>query len=73
MSYASVAAHNAPPPSQQPHPDPSLLTTEDDVSGGSLPDVSRNVNVAPHDFKSNPQVSFIARDCWVILTLYNRL
>ncbi|KAF8607997.1 hypothetical protein BDV93DRAFT_536730 [Ceratobasidium sp. AG-I] len=54
MSYASVAAHNAPPPSQQPHPDPNLFTTEEDVNGGSLPDVSHNVNVAPHDFKSNP-------------------
>ncbi|QRV72440.1 hypothetical protein RhiJN_15357 [Ceratobasidium sp. AG-Ba] len=54
MSYASVAAHNAPPPSQQPHPDQSLYTTEEDVTGGSLPDVSHNVNVAPHDFKSNP-------------------
>ncbi|KAG8688438.1 hypothetical protein FRC08_011439 [Ceratobasidium sp. 394] len=54
MSYASVAAHNAPPASQQPHPDQNLYTTQHDVSGGSLPDVSRNVNVAPHDFKSNP-------------------
>lgn len=57
MSYASVAAHNAPPPSQQPHPDPNLLTTQDDVSGGSLPDLSNSVNVAPSDFKSNPHVS----------------
>ncbi|KAG9118652.1 hypothetical protein FRC07_006733 [Ceratobasidium sp. 392] len=54
MSYADVAAHNAPPPSQQPHPDQNLYTTQEDVSGGSLPDVSHNVNVAPHDFKSNP-------------------
>ncbi|KAG8681726.1 hypothetical protein FRC09_017293, partial [Ceratobasidium sp. 395] len=54
MSYADVAAHNAPPPSQQPHPDQNLYTTQEDVSGGSLPDVTRNVNIAPHDFKSNP-------------------
>ncbi|CAE6427924.1 unnamed protein product [Rhizoctonia solani] len=55
MSYADVARQNAGDPSEQPRPDPSLLTTEQDVSGGSLPDISRNVNVAPSDFKSNPQ------------------
>ncbi|KAB5595448.1 hypothetical protein CTheo_1125 [Ceratobasidium theobromae] len=54
MSYASVAAHNAPHPSEQPRPDPNLLTTPNDVSGGSLPDVTNTVNVAPSDFKSNP-------------------
>ncbi|CAE6436746.1 unnamed protein product [Rhizoctonia solani] len=54
MSYADAARQNAGDPSQQPRPDPNLLTTEQDVSGGSLPDISRSVNVAPSDFKSNP-------------------
>lgn len=56
MSYASIASHNAPAPEDQPHPDQALYTTQEDVSGGSLPDVSRNVNIAPSDFKSNPHV-----------------
>ncbi|KIM45025.1 hypothetical protein M413DRAFT_441669 [Hebeloma cylindrosporum] len=30
MSYASVAANNAPPPSEQPKPDPALLNTVPD-------------------------------------------
>ncbi|KAJ1308743.1 hypothetical protein OPQ81_004434 [Rhizoctonia solani] len=54
MSYADIARQNAGDPSEQPRPDPNLLTTEQDVSGGSLPDVSRSVNIAPSDFKSNP-------------------
>ncbi|CCO26396.1 hypothetical protein RSOLAG1IB_03573 [Rhizoctonia solani AG-1 IB] len=54
MSYADVARQNAGDPSEQPRPDPNLLTTEQDVSGGSLPDITRGVNVAPSDFKSNP-------------------
>jgi hypothetical protein len=29
--YSEVAAKNAPPPSQQPHADPALLTTSDDI------------------------------------------
>ncbi|KAG8746828.1 hypothetical protein FRC10_003350 [Ceratobasidium sp. 414] len=57
MSYASVAARNAPSQSQQPHPDQNLYTTQQDVSGGALPDVSRKVNAAPHDFKSNPHTA----------------
>ncbi|CAE6428136.1 hypothetical protein ACGC1H_000715 [Rhizoctonia solani] len=54
MSYADAARQNAGDISQQPRPDPNLLTTKDDVSGGSLPDITRGVNVAPSDFKSNP-------------------
>ncbi|PWN48249.1 hypothetical protein IE53DRAFT_319775 [Violaceomyces palustris] len=50
MSYASVAAKNAPPESQQPHPDPNLLEgrqPHDDVNQGA-PDVnSSKVNVVP--------------------------
>ncbi|KAF8760107.1 hypothetical protein RHS01_01810 [Rhizoctonia solani] len=57
MSYADAARQNAGDPSQQPRPDPNLLTTEQDVSGGSLPDISRSVNVAPSDFKSNPHLT----------------
>ncbi|KAG8691188.1 hypothetical protein FRC11_006058 [Ceratobasidium sp. 423] len=55
MSYADAARQNAGDLSQQPRPNPNLLTTEQDVSGGSLPDVSRSINVAPSGFKSNPQ------------------
>lgn len=55
MSYASVAAHNAPPPSEQPHADPSLLTTPSDVQpAATAVDDSAKVNVAPADFKSHP-------------------
>ncbi|CAG7855194.1 SubName: Full=Related to 40S ribosomal protein S18-Coprinopsis cinerea {ECO:0000313/EMBL:CCA74180.1} [Serendipita indica DSM 11827] len=54
MSYAAVAAHNAPPPSQQPHPDLGLLNTArptDQV----IPDVDTGkVNVVSHDFKQHP-------------------
>ncbi|KAN0064169.1 hypothetical protein ACQY0O_003336 [Thecaphora frezii] len=53
MSYASVAAHNAPPESEQPKPDPTLLEGQNvdhsDVST-HLPDVdSGKVNVIPSD------------------------
>lgn len=55
MSYASVAAHNAPPPSEQPHADQSLLTTASDVQPvATAVDDSAKVNVAPSDFKSHP-------------------
>jgi hypothetical protein len=52
-SYADVAAHNAPPPSQQPKPDPNLLEGGGDHSSTpgttiSHPDVdSGKVNVVP--------------------------
>ncbi|EPQ27612.1 uncharacterized protein PFL1_04750 [Pseudozyma flocculosa PF-1] len=53
MSYASVAAHNAPPESEQPRPDPGLLEGQNvdhsDVNN-HLPDVdSGKVNVIPSD------------------------
>ncbi|EUC67543.1 hypothetical protein RSOL_548200, partial [Rhizoctonia solani AG-3 Rhs1AP] len=38
MSYADAACLNAGNISQQPRPNPNLLTTEEDV-GGSLPDI----------------------------------
>ena len=47
-SYADVAAHNAPAPSEQPHPDPSLLEGSNNGKTTSLPDVdSGKVNVVP--------------------------
>ncbi|KAG0707305.1 hypothetical protein DFH29DRAFT_896775 [Suillus ampliporus] len=53
MSYASVAARDAPPPSDQPHPDPALLTTERSPSSNVIDDTSK-VNVVSRDFKENP-------------------
>ncbi|KZS98306.1 hypothetical protein SISNIDRAFT_448509 [Sistotremastrum niveocremeum HHB9708] len=55
MSYASVASHNAPPPSQQPHPDHGLLNTQRETPG--LVDDTTKVNMAPRDFKSNPHTT----------------
>jgi hypothetical protein len=51
-SYADVAGHNAPAPSQQPKPDPGLLEGSNNRGAGttttSLPDVDSNkVNVVP--------------------------
>lgn len=53
MSYASVAATNAPPSSQQPHADPSLLTTATPTAS-TVADDSAKVNVVPVDFKEHP-------------------
>lgn len=53
MSYASVAAQNAPPPSQQPRPDPALLTTEP-PSANNIADDAAKVNIVSSDFRSNP-------------------
>ncbi|KAG8753312.1 hypothetical protein FRC14_006149 [Serendipita sp. 396] len=54
MSYAQVTAHNAPPPSQQPHADLRLLNTERGVEHAH-PDVDMgHVSVVPHDFKQHP-------------------
>lgn len=53
MSYASVAAHDAPPLSEQPHPDPALLTTERRSASNVIDDTSK-VNVVSSDFKENP-------------------
>jgi len=53
MSYASVASHNAPPPSQQPHADPSLLNTRPSTANNIADDAAK-VNVVSTDFKSNP-------------------
>jgi len=53
MSYASVASHNAPPLSQQPHPDPALLTTQPPTADNIADDASK-LNIVGPDFKSNP-------------------
>ncbi|KAF9047254.1 hypothetical protein BJ165DRAFT_1464768 [Panaeolus papilionaceus] len=50
MSYASVAAHNAPPPSQQPQPDPALLNVTPPTSTSQI-NTSSKVNLVAPDFK----------------------
>ncbi|KAG1866744.1 hypothetical protein F4604DRAFT_2023346 [Suillus subluteus] len=52
MSYASVVAHDAPPSSEQPRPDPALLTTERSAASNVVDDTSK-VNVVSNDFKEN--------------------
>jgi len=53
MSYASVAAHNAPPPSEQPQPDTSLLNTSP-PKHPNLADDAAKVNIVAPDFKEEP-------------------
>ena len=53
MSYASVAARNAPSPDNQPRPDPALLTTEA-PTGSSIIDSTSKLNVVAPDFKEHP-------------------
>lgn len=56
MSYAAVAAENAPPVSQQPRPDPALLNithpTHSDIT-----DDARKVNVVGPDSKEHPRTT----------------
>jgi hypothetical protein len=40
MSYAAVTAHNAPPLSQQPHPDLGLLNTTA-ANDETIPDIDK--------------------------------
>lgn len=49
MSYANVAAHNAPPPALQPHADPGLLNIVPPTT--ETVDVDAKVHVVPHDYK----------------------
>ncbi|KAA1472860.1 hypothetical protein DENSPDRAFT_839246 [Dentipellis sp. KUC8613] len=56
QSYASIAAENAPPPSLQPHADPSLWTTPTDPPVATADDTSK-VNVVPTDFKQRPETT----------------
>ncbi|KAI0309080.1 hypothetical protein OF83DRAFT_1180046 [Amylostereum chailletii] len=53
MSYASVAAHNAPPVSEQPQPDPSLLNTAPSTHP-DVADETSKVNIVSADFKEHP-------------------
>ncbi|EGN99908.1 hypothetical protein SERLA73DRAFT_180205 [Serpula lacrymans var. lacrymans S7.3] len=53
MSYASIAAHDAPPPSQQPHANPSLLNTHSS-SVDNIADDASKVNVVSSDFRETP-------------------
>lgn len=56
MSYASVAAHNAPPAALQPKPDPSLLTTEPPTQDNIADDAAK-LNVVAPDFKQHPETT----------------
>ena len=67
MSYAAVAAHNAPPPSEQPKPDPSLLTTEVPTANNVIDDTAK-VNVASPDFKAHPATVTSETDIYVEVT-----
>lgn len=51
MSYASVAASNAPPPSEQPKPDPALLNTSPSTHVVPHNDTAE-VNTVLPDFKN---------------------
>ncbi|KAK7692713.1 hypothetical protein QCA50_004346 [Cerrena zonata] len=53
MSYASVAAHNAPPRSEQPQPDFGLLNTEPPTADNIADDAAK-LNIVSPDWKSNP-------------------
>lgn len=59
MSYAQVAANNAPPISEQPHPDPALFQTAADREPTELPSVDTKVAVAPADYKEHPKVNIL--------------
>lgn len=50
MSYASVAANNAPPLEEQPHPDPALLNATPPHHSAILNDASK-VTLVPPEFK----------------------
>src|SRR5258708_16853014 len=56
MSYAAVAAENAPPLSQQPHPDPALLNTTPPTHSNTVDD-TLELNVVGTDIKVHPETS----------------
>ncbi|KAJ7262290.1 hypothetical protein B0H12DRAFT_1231321 [Mycena haematopus] len=56
MSYAQVTAHNAPPLSQQPHPDQALLNTSPPESDAYI-DPTKKINIVPMDSNPNPTPS----------------
>ncbi|KDQ57547.1 hypothetical protein JAAARDRAFT_58152 [Jaapia argillacea MUCL 33604] len=53
MSYAAVAAHDAPPPSLQPQADPALLNTQPPTAS-NVADDTKKVNLVSPDFKQHP-------------------
>jgi len=53
MSYASVTAKGLRPTSAQPHPDMTLLNTQQGET--QLPSVEAKITVAPSDFKEHPR------------------
>ncbi|KAH8115216.1 hypothetical protein DFH11DRAFT_1877008 [Phellopilus nigrolimitatus] len=53
MSYANIAAHDAPPASKQPKPDQGLLNTELPAAPHAADDAAK-VNVVASDFKRDP-------------------
>jgi hypothetical protein len=53
MSYAAVAAENAPPLSQQPRPDPALLNTTPPTHSNVVNDTLK-LNIVGPDFKEHP-------------------
>ncbi|KAI0823391.1 hypothetical protein BC628DRAFT_1325257 [Trametes gibbosa] len=61
MSYASVAAHNAPPPSEQPHPDLGFFTTEP-PSASNIADDAAKLNIVAPDFKKHPATTTSVQD-----------
>lgn len=67
MSYADVAAHNAPSPAQQPKPDPALLQTEMPTATNVIDDTAK-VNIAAPDFKSHPATTTSEADIYVEVT-----
>jgi hypothetical protein len=56
MSYATVAAQNAPPASQQPRPNPALLNTTPPTHSNIVDD-NLKVNVVGPDFKEHPRTT----------------
>lgn len=67
MSYADVAAHNAPPVSEQPRPDPGLLTTEGPTASNVVDDTAKVSVVAP-DFKAHPATITSETEAYIEVT-----
>ncbi|CDZ98679.1 hypothetical protein [Phaffia rhodozyma] len=53
-TWADIAAKNAPPPSEQPHPDQALLEGHTGEAINEHPD-GHGVTVVPHDFREHPE------------------
>ncbi|SRR5260221_3718291 len=64
MSYASVTAKGLPPTSAQPHPDTTLLNTQQAET--QLPSVEAKIIVAPTDFKEHPRVRTTHHEHYIV-------